>query len=44
MHRYADNYAKLKLLHEYVPDGDDVADATGEDKEVEDGVHVLALV
>ena len=34
----------LKLLHEHVPDGDDVADAAGKYEEVENGVHVLALV
>ena len=32
------------MLHEHVPDGDDVADAAGKYEEVENGVHVLALV
>ena len=34
----------LEVLHEDVPDGDDVADAAGEDEEMEDGVHVAAFV
>ena len=38
------NYEFLKVLHQYVPHRDDVADAAGKHKEVEDGVHVTALV
>ena len=35
---------KLQILHEHIPDGDDMADGAGKDKEVEDGVHILRLV
>jgi len=34
----------LKILHQDVPDGDDVADGTGEDEEVENRVHEAASV
>ena len=33
---------KSEILHEDVPDGDDMADAAEEDEEVEGGVHVAA--
>ena len=29
---------------EYIPDGDDVADAAGENEEVEDAVHVFLFI
>ena len=35
---------ELKILHQYVPDGNDVAQRTGEHEEMEYGVHVAALV
>ena len=35
---------KLQLLHEDIPDGDDVADGAGKDEEVEYGVHVFLLI
>ena len=35
---------ELQILHEDVPDGDDVADAAGEDEEMEDGMHVFPFV
>ena len=34
----------LQILHEDVPDSDDVADAAGEDEEMEDGMHVFPFV
>ena len=34
----------LYVFHQDVPDGDDVADASCQDEEVEDGVHVSLLV
>ena len=33
-----------RILHQYIPYGDDVADAAEEDKEMEDRVHVALLV
>lgn len=33
-----------RILHEHVPDGDDVAKAAGEHEEMEDGVHETAFV
>lgn len=33
-----------RILHEHVPDGDDVAEAAGEHEEMEDGVHETAFV
>ena len=35
---------ELQILHEDVPDGDDVADAAGEDEEMEDGMHIFPFV
>ena len=35
---------RLDIFHENVPNGDDVADATCQDEEVEHGVHVFLLV
>ena len=37
-------YACLNVFHQNVPNGDDVADATCQDEEVEHGVHVFLLV
>lgn len=34
----------LYVFHQDVPDGDDVADASRQDEEMEDGVHVSLLV
>ena len=31
-------------MHQDVPDGDDVADAAGEDEEMEDGMHIFPFV
>ena len=31
-------------MHQDVPDGDDVADAAGEDEEMEDGMHIAPFV
>ena len=36
--------APLQVFHQYVPDGNDVAEATGKDEEVEDGMHEGLLV
>ena len=33
----------LQPLHKYIPHSYDVADGTGEDEEMEDGVHEAAL-
>ena len=33
-----------EILHQDVPDGDDVADGTGEDEEMENRVHEAASV
>lgn len=35
---------KLQLLHQDIPDGDDVTDGACEDEEVEYGMHVFPLV
>ena len=34
----------LKVLHQYIPNGDDVAHTAGEDEEMEYAVHIFALV
>ena len=34
----------LQIFHQHIPDGDDVAEAAGKDKEMEDGVHVTLPV
>ena len=34
----------LKVLHQYIPNGDDMAHTAGEDEEMEYAVHVFALV
>ena len=36
--------SRLDIFHQNVPNGDDVADATCQDEEVEHGVHVFLLV
>ena len=33
-----------QILHEHVPDGDDMTDGTGEDEEMEHGMHVFLLI
>ena len=35
---------ELQILHEDVPDGDDMADGACEDEEVEHGVHIASAV
>ena len=37
-------YACLNVFHQNVPNGDDVADATCQNKEMEHGMHVFLLV
>ena len=33
-----------RILHQHIPDGDNVADAAEEDEEMEDGMHEALLV
>ena len=37
-------YILLEILHQHVPDGDDMADGTGENEEMEHRVHVFLLM
>ncbi len=37
-------FLPLKIFDENVPDGDDVADGAGKDKEMEYGVHISLII
>ena len=34
----------LEIFHQYVPDGNDVAETTDENEEMEDGVHIPLFI